>query len=873
MEKLKKLKKNYFDFIVIFGILIVSYLALSLVYDSTKDSFFWHEDRAIHVSIARSLIQGNGFTIDFAPWWGARTTDDLINKYPEISTPQNNKGPIYYIALAGFFKLTSADNQNLYYLGGIFNIFLTGLFLVAYFLFCRKYFSLTVSALSGLVIAALPSLMFISNRAFPHMLEYLLIVTSLLFLKKNNLNYFLFGIFSGLASLTHPIGIIPAMAYTIFLLLKREFKGSLIVFATSTLILFPWFVRNINTFGNFGEGLGIPFALNISKFFGFESISDTIHDLGRVNLPPLGFSEINHFVFFNKLFNNPFEQMYFVLILLIIGLSTIFLIFIFTKRSSKINFTDLKQIKRLGFFSIIYLILTLLGAYFILILDHKVIDPLNILPVIFLIIPFSIFGLYKLIQICTKNKFEQKPIISFFMILLLISLPLAFGSLNSADAINDYNINHSINKSPTKTIHSWVSENISHNSTISTNLPYLLNAKTGMKAIGIPIDSTNNKQLEKYFDHYQPDYVLLYNQKDDLFLSYVGNQYKKLIFESTVQRILEGLPTPYVSKYIFLPNFTHNEGLVKRVVNVLNVNDTSNPLFLLIQAKKLNEFGNYEESEKIFAQVKNNDYYSLDEIKVICQSLVNFERYEDAIARCKEFHEQNLDDLSVRRNLIISYAEIGETKQVFQLAKELTDEVLTHKNSQALPYWSTTMFHIISIDNNYRKLVDDIVKIYYSNEDTARQIELAIPDPKAFQQSRLQNQHHQIHLYHDDVLQNLIDLYTVLADNQDQNRQLLRSYKFTSNERNEADKNLVETLKSKARFQVNLGDYNHAIFTYDQAIGVNKFDKQIWIEKAILLEKLERIPEAIRAYEMALALSGHEDQIIIDKIAEIKEKD
>ena len=389
---IKIIRKNYIDIITILGIIIISFSALSLVYDSTKEAFIWHDDQAIHLSAAKNLGEGKDSTIDFAPWWGAMSTDELIHRYSDISITQNGKGPIYYLSLAGFFKLTSADGQNFFILGGIFNLFLTSIFLVLYYFFCKKYFPRNVTILSCIVVALIPLFLWNSIRVLPIILVFIFIIMTFFFLQKNKQNYFIFGIISGLAHLTHPIGVIIGISYSIFLLLKKEFKGSLIVFSTSTLILIPWLIRNLIIFGNFGEGLGIPFASNLSKLLGFEQVTlSRIPPSNLAALPQIDFFNIEYSSIINKTFHNPLFKMDSVLILVIIGIITISLIVIFSKKNSKPKTEQQNLIERLVHFSIIFTILNILGTYLIMVTTNWTPDPRNIAPLFFLLIPFGIF--------------------------------------------------------------------------------------------------------------------------------------------------------------------------------------------------------------------------------------------------------------------------------------------------------------------------------------------------------------------------------------------------------------------------------------------------------------------------------------------------
>jgi len=513
---MKIIKENYIEIFFILFLIILVISSSGLFRDTTLTSILWHSDDAIHLSAAKSISEGGESTIDFAPWWGTLTTEELINNYPNISTIQNGKGPIYYLLLGGFFNLASTESE-FYYIGSIFNTILTIFLITIYFVFCRIHFSRTVTFMSSLVISILPIITLASVRVAPHTLSFIFVILAFIFMKKNYSNYFLFGIFSGLAHLTHPLGVIASISYSLFLLLKKEFRGALIVFATSSLMLLPWFIRNLLVFGNFAEGLGIPFGTKISNLLGFEQKETLLRSelIAETNIDPV--------LFFKELFIplHGFYHMNLVLALVGIGLLIILLFFIFKIPSKKFfkYFLENKnsQRHRLALFSLVFVFVTILASYYVGIVNGWVPDTRNILPIFFLLIPFGAFGLERLVTLFTKNKSIKKLPITILVLMIFVTPIAIFELFESYDEIIQYNEVKRINQFSTNNLNKWISSNITKNSIISTNYPHLLYIQTGFTSIGIPSDLAAMKTIDKYLNHYKPDYVVWYGEPRNKF--------------------------------------------------------------------------------------------------------------------------------------------------------------------------------------------------------------------------------------------------------------------------------------------------------------------------------------------------------------------
>ncbi|WP_182129688.1 glycosyltransferase family 39 protein [Nitrosopumilus sp. b3] len=249
-----------------------------MIHDSINPSFI--SDSTFFIGVSNNLFDGKGLTSSYIPsnydYAGIHGNDisNLIKTNPNINS-EYSKPPVFFILEGAFFEITNANESNWVFITSVFTAIISSFFIVLFYLLIRKYFEPFIAVSSTLVVFT--SFFFLTEitHGMAHTLTYLFIVLAFFFLEKKIKHYFLFGLFISLGILTHELAVIPLFSYITFLIFKYEIKGSLIVLGTWFIILFPWMIRQFQIFGDFGIGVGIPFSNTISSFFIAESIESS----------------------------------------------------------------------------------------------------------------------------------------------------------------------------------------------------------------------------------------------------------------------------------------------------------------------------------------------------------------------------------------------------------------------------------------------------------------------------------------------------------------------------------------------------------------------------------------------------------------------
>lgn len=336
------LKKHRVEIIALCLIITVNIYAQTPLREVWTTKAYWISDDVDNMNVANNLRLGKGLSISYQqyqdqyvyPLPNNINATQIFHDYPELYQPYAGKGPPYYLLLGVTYWITNATETNWNFWGSVLNGIITIFLIVSLFFFSKKYFGLDVAIISAFVVSIATLIVIYSVRPLHYPLLYLFIIMSLFFIKKTKRDYILFGIFAGLADLTHPIGILPIVSYGLFLLVKKEFKGSGIVFLSYFLVLLPWLIRNILTFGGFGYGLGIPYSDKISQLLGLQIFAHTtLHPgiLGQALVISKGIFPLDTFIGFYQLYLTEFWHAH------IITLVLFFIIF---------NFTSFEGIKK-----------------------------------------------------------------------------------------------------------------------------------------------------------------------------------------------------------------------------------------------------------------------------------------------------------------------------------------------------------------------------------------------------------------------------------------------------------------------------------------------------------------------------------------------
>lgn len=582
---LKFSQKHILDIVMISIVVIVSVSVGSEIRQSSLDAVFGNIDDLIHLSVANNLRAGNGFSINFAPVVqldSSLSSSSIIQQFPSISTPENSKGPVYYLLLASFLNVTSTPTFESQFIGSILNTIITSIFLITYFFFCQRNFGRNTAFFSTLLIALSSVVVWWSVRVILYPAVFLFITAAFIFLRKNKLDYLLFGIFSGLATLTHPIGMLLGVSYPVFLLFKKEFKGALIVFTTFSLLLVPWMIRNVitfNSFREFGQGLGIPFGIPI----GTKTIETTnsIHTVQPDTLLSNVFTQSTHF--------------YGISLIVYLSIFSSFVIYLllkpyFSNKGMKFNIrfgADPNKI-RICIFVLFFGFFNFLAVYFLSVMTGNTPDITYGFPFLILLVPIAIFGLERMIQIVTTNNTRKSILV--FIILGVILVPIGISdSAFGINTISDFNKSHThTDNAETTNVLSWINTHAQHDSVISTSYPGIVSSKTGLQSIALPSEDDQIK-FENFLSYYGVSFLV--------FSDIDNNNDGRVLYDN----IHKWSSLSYSYSEVFSSKYWH----IVKVNNLVESADISKPVLYLEKALQLKIRGKTVEAMNILDELGN----------------------------------------------------------------------------------------------------------------------------------------------------------------------------------------------------------------------------------------------------------------------------
>lgn len=284
------------DFIILIVSLALLVVCASFMYDSSDKWVLWKYDDTEHLSVAYNLFHGKGLFMDFIDNTAnhADTNIPTLKLYNQISNPLRDKGPLYFVLLGGWLKVTSANYSNWYFWGVIFNFLLIASSIVIFYLFTRRYFGINIAAFATPILALIPGLLWFSVRIRPDALVFIFFITGIYFICRGLTlkNVVLTGLFVSMAELTHSIGAMLGLTVIIYLLYKHKFKYAGVFIAIWILAITPWMIRNYIIFGDATQGFGIPLPSRVSIALGLVSpsianLSVASYGVNLANIPSL----------------------------------------------------------------------------------------------------------------------------------------------------------------------------------------------------------------------------------------------------------------------------------------------------------------------------------------------------------------------------------------------------------------------------------------------------------------------------------------------------------------------------------------------------------------------------------------------------------
>jgi hypothetical protein len=563
-----KVFRNRHIIVLIFSeILLV--VSASFLFQGAIERTSWLYDDTEHLSIAYNLFHGKGLSRDFIDMGASSPESNIQNlmMYDQISNPLRSKAPLHLVLLGGWLYITGADYSNWLLWGSIFNLILAGISVVLFYLFTKRYFGFEVATYSTPVLALMPALVWYSVRIRPDLLAFIFIISALYFAARRitYTNIILVGLFTGMAHLAHPIGLLPGSALLVyFLLFKRNFKATLVLLATWALIISPWMVRNYIIFGDALQGLGIPIPRSISTTLGLIAPNtSTLNsaDVGAMAGVPLSQTLIGMLDEFSRLYGMQFfmvfiacsviaflsfqaikrkwsssstnSKAFFILsVALYLGVTAwaassgdliiqaiVFILIPLIAYLSIRLFSGHKDIFTnegkeiytiLGIFAIVSFIPYLMYAQ----TTGRVVPEVRVLVFsLFLLIPLSIVGIRKMLLAlyagitsspAIRNTFASLTIIAVLIIFCVTQVSAGIPSISSFQ-IQFAESEHM------KVVHKWINENIPADAKVASNMPHAVLLRTGHEAVNFPTAFIGNETYGSWIIRkFDIDYLIFY---------------------------------------------------------------------------------------------------------------------------------------------------------------------------------------------------------------------------------------------------------------------------------------------------------------------------------------------------------------------------
>lgn len=910
LDRNKSKLKQKFYIVIFLLIIITTNFVIADVLRTDLYEFVWRAGDATYIGVAHSFSKDFNFNSGFMSTdvVNSQSIDSLIEEFPTISYPYGSKGPLYFGALGLLYLILDTQPNDIYHHASIFGTILNSVFLILFFFFLKTKFDIKIAFFSSLLVVFIPYFVWMGAKVHPFPLLMIFSVALLFFLKNKNYHYIFAGVFSSLAILTHPFGISAGISYTIFLLLKKEFKGLTIAIVFGLLTLTPFLALNFYNFGDIGWGLYIPFTDTVSEYFRILLNTDSqvrsypIAEILAAKIQnPYPALPVFEQVFVG--FTNNYKMDYFVIFLflssltffkleklkkhalsiipfisvLILGYYVIFhqqeiilhgfmafilpiiLIWLLYKKY-RFFFDD--GLTRTHLFIAIFLYVHILTIYVTSIFLNRI-DPESrqLVPALIFMVPFVLIGLGKIQKIIKTRSHSQKI---FYLILLLIFVPLMFQTVQGIIHLENYtDSSNNFQSEGTKKVNQIINENFPLDTKIASNRPGYTYVNTGKQTIGFPHEEITTQEFEKFLNNYEISYLVSYDH--------------------TVSSIPSVAPLftkikewqPY--QYYYTEFYNDGNSQILQVKNLLDAK-ISEPVLYIFKAIRLENEGKLNEANTIYKQIRELNPKNISISEKICSTLTFVYKFEHSIHSCNVLLKNDANNLIALSNLVISYAENGQKEKVFDVLG-LYDDIFSNEpnNEKALKSWTMTFLHLISVDDEYQKIIDKMF-------DNAKKLEELHDYQKALIQYNflshlteadlqfsIDSSYAKIRILtklerYDDAF-NVYDATIQIYNNEIRKLIIANQY----NEVNDMQKSMINVMKGKVTLLINLEDFHKAYRVYLEILDIDKFDPDVYKKIAAYHEKYGKLKQALHNYERALHLQPENDYLL-EKIKELKDK-
>ena len=702
---------------------------------SIPDKIYYPDD-LFHISIADSFRNEKTFNLQYLIIGDSTEKAEIVlPTYPTI--PQNSKGPMYYITLGVFYQIFSTGQEDLYEHASFFNNILASIFLILFFFFVKKVSNTKIACGSSLLVSLVPGFVSISHIVNIDPLVIVFIISSLFFIEKKKLCYILFGVFSGLASLTHPIANPLIISYSVFLLLKKEFKGFLLTMSTWILVLSPWFVRNYTIFSDIGPGLQIPFSSKISEIIASIIPSKDspigIDQANRINSTEFGFLELIYnathvsgylgnmellivfilifsgAVFFNL--NNKKKKFRYIVTSFGTFITSYLLVKIFLiKQNDKNVWTYPGEVAKTTelildvphIIELIILFIIIPISIFLIFKKKKHLFVENINRTYLFIIIYCIFQLFAMYIFSNNSRWDEIPSRFVFLQTLLL-IPIALIGLEKIMKASFSTIKFKqkiifsivimlifspmiINMVEANNLHKEFKGEIRNDSRDLIDNEII--SRTSPEDV---IASSNPSETWLQTDRFSVSLPYLINDKEEFedYIEYFNIAYF-VYYESQDTPSLEQIKQITSREYDYNVEQIGN-GYIVQVQSFMN-SSINNPEMYIAKMLAHENNKEYEIAKTILNELRNYD----KELKIekrICKGFIQFELYEESIYKCKKIFEKDNTNISILINLFVAYNEMNQIEerdnilnQILELINRETDDGDIDSLSEMMDY-------------------------------------------------------------------------------------------------------------------------------------------------------------------------------------------
>jgi len=254
-KEIPKKEKRIF-FIIILGGFIARILFLVLFIDLSNVNYYEYG------TIAENILSGNGYFYPF------------LENYDGAPYPSAYMPPGYVLLLLPFFLIDEIFLRNAVFL--IFQGLLSCIAIYLSFSLTKRFYGFSTAIIAAIISAFLPEFLFASSSLTPTIIYHILILTifNLLYSLNNNFNKLTLvylGISFSVLIYFRPEISLFALMYIIYLLIKKQFKATILFISVIVIFVLPWTIRNYMVFSRV-----IPFTTNAGLNFYRGNNADAI---------------------------------------------------------------------------------------------------------------------------------------------------------------------------------------------------------------------------------------------------------------------------------------------------------------------------------------------------------------------------------------------------------------------------------------------------------------------------------------------------------------------------------------------------------------------------------------------------------------------